>query len=184
MAMLYPRITGSDAYGYLSVNFTVDGSTTVVRAIADTTPAIPALTFGFSTVSIVNFTSSAPNGWPSCHFTPGRSRNVYSVRVGLALQESARSGTTRMAPLRSSYLTSVLKIVLSTRMSTSFPGIVIGYAVGLPGIAIRHTPPRFPTGAAPHARPRRPESGPRPAAAAPAMRSSSRRDRPFRARRE
>src|SRR5262245_31824406 len=50
----------------------------------------------------VNATSSAVNGSPSCHFTPGCSLKVHTSPSGLMVHESARSGAGSQ-PLPSSF---------------------------------------------------------------------------------
>ena len=53
--------------------------------------------FGWAMNSNVNFTSSALNAWPLCHFTPLCRLNVYVFPSDDGLNESARSGTTVMS---------------------------------------------------------------------------------------
>lgn len=96
-----------------------------------------------SIVSKVNLTSSAVNGWPSCHFTPPCSLKVSSLPSGEKLQLSARSPCGLRILLL--YRTRPLNISLLPKILARPPGAEIGFGTGSEPTGQRTVPPRCPT---------------------------------------
>src|SRR5215216_6010551 len=75
------KAVSKDALGWDSLMLTVVGSTAVIEVTLANRlrRGLTLPSGGFRIQSIVVTTSSAVNGWPSCHCTPGRSLNTTSV---------------------------------------------------------------------------------------------------------
>lgn len=73
----WPASTDSSgAYAFLSFSTAWFWLTVTLSIVLVRVPLAVARLVGAIAVSKLNFTSSPVTGWPSCHFTPGRSAKV------------------------------------------------------------------------------------------------------------
>src|SRR6185436_11869245 len=76
--MIMP-VTSQKGVGCVNVTLTVCGSSASMRLTLRKTPALGDAVAGSAAYSQLKTTSSAVNGWPSCHCTLRLSRHVTAV---------------------------------------------------------------------------------------------------------
>jgi hypothetical protein len=76
---LLQKASAQNGVGPLNTSFTACSLRRSMRSMLRYDPAVVAVVAGSAAYSQVKMTSSAVNGWPSCHRTPGLSRQMTHV---------------------------------------------------------------------------------------------------------